>query len=148
MRGPGVTQYRNIRHYSATEKYMEQAVLLYGKGNKETCYLPVGRHSYPFQFQLPSVIPSSFEGDHGYIRFWVKGTIEKNWRTYHVTKLPFTVISPLDLNKIPAANVSYLVIYKLPPRGRRTDDGKLTQMRDNGQLSRTRLHVKSVEQSN
>ncbi|KAL3865925.1 hypothetical protein ACJMK2_043270, partial [Sinanodonta woodiana] len=102
MRGPGESQYRNIRHHSAAEKYMEQAVILYG--NKEKCYLPIGRHSYPFQFQLPSVIPSSFEGDHGYIRFWIKGTIEKNRRTYHVTKLPFTVISPLDLNKLPAAN--------------------------------------------
>ena len=73
--------------------------LFSGHTNKpEKCFLPAGRYSYPFQYQLPPSLPSSFEGDHGYIRYWVRATVEKGRELISVTKKPFSVVSPLDLN--------------------------------------------------
>ena len=71
----------------------------------EKCYLPAGRYTYPFHYQLPAHLPCSFEGEYGYIRYWVKAVIEKGFEQCHVTKMPFTVISPLDLNVVPDSNV-------------------------------------------
>ena len=78
-----------------------------GSGERlDKCYLPAGRYTYPFQCQLPANIPCSFEGDLGYVRYWVKATIEKGRELIHKTKLPFTVICPLELNSVPDSDVS------------------------------------------
>lgn len=67
-----------------------------------------GTYCYPFQFQLPENIPSSFEGEYGHVRYTVKATIEKPKRFTHVTKTAFSVIGSLDLNTIPQIDVSFL----------------------------------------
>lgn len=66
-----------------------------------------GTYCYPFQFQLPENIPSSFEGEYGHVRYTVKATIEKPKRFTHVTKTAFSVIGSLDLNTIPQIDVSF-----------------------------------------
>lgn len=86
---------------------MSISVLLTGTGETNRQFiLPPGRYTYPFQFQLPLDLPSSFEGEHGHVRYWVKGTIEKPWKYDHMTKAVFTVIGVLDLNTVPTATVS------------------------------------------
>jgi len=35
----------------------------------ETLELPAGKHEFPFTFQLPTNIPSSYQDDFGYIRY-------------------------------------------------------------------------------
>ncbi|XP_076380554.1 arrestin domain-containing protein 2-like isoform X2 [Megalopta genalis] len=59
---------------------------------------PEGYQQYQFQFQLPSDIPSSFEHEHGYIRYTVKVIIDRPWKFDHECKIAFTVVSVIDLN--------------------------------------------------
>lgn len=72
-----------------------------------------GTYCYPFQFQLPENIPSSFEGEYGHVRYTVKATIEKPKRFTHVTKTAFSVIGSLDLNTIPQIDVSFFFQNKM-----------------------------------
>lgn len=104
--GSGKHRRTTTRHYSASEQYFNQEVLLYGiwpGQGSETTKLPVGRHTFPFSFTLPPNLPSSFEGAHGYVRYSIKGIIDKPWKFDHTTKRAFTVICILDLNADPAS---------------------------------------------
>nr|XP_022329045.1 arrestin domain-containing protein 17-like [Crassostrea virginica]XP_022329046.1 arrestin domain-containing protein 17-like [Crassostrea virginica]XP_022329047.1 arrestin domain-containing protein 17-like [Crassostrea virginica] len=103
--GTGSNQRTETVSYTAHESYFEQRVPVYGKGvgmGEDNC-LPPGQHVYPFTFQLPPNIPSSFEGGEGFVRYSIKGTIDKPWKFDHDTKRLFTVASPLDLNEYPNA---------------------------------------------
>lgn len=82
-------------------------MLALGHGEK----LPSGQHNFPFQFMLPPTLPSSFEHQYGQVRYMLKATIDKPWKFDHHTKLPFTVVSLLDLNAIPEAPVTLLYIF-------------------------------------
>ncbi|BFZ02476.1 hypothetical protein BsWGS_05515 [Bradybaena similaris] len=102
--GSGRNRRTTTRHYSASEVYFNQDSLLFGSFSNQgsnTVDLAQGRHVFPFQFQIPQGLPSSFEGFHGHIRYTVKCTIDKPWKFDHTTKRPFTIISILDLNQQP-----------------------------------------------
>lgn len=60
--------------------------------------IPFGYHKYPFNFQLPYNIPSSFEHKYGHVRYTIKAVMDRPWKFDHQTKIAFTVISTLDLN--------------------------------------------------
>ncbi|CAH1261424.1 ARRDC3 [Branchiostoma lanceolatum] len=63
----------------------------------DTAVLPAGRHVFPFQYQLPADgLPCSFEGEHGYVRYIVKGTINRPWKFDSTTKRAFTVLDKGD----------------------------------------------------
>ncbi|KAL8565301.1 hypothetical protein ACOMHN_001199 [Nucella lapillus] len=64
--------------------------------------LTSGQYTYPFQFQLPSNGPTSFEGQHGYLRYWVKVIIDRPWNHDQSAKKVFTLICPVDLNREPS----------------------------------------------
>ena len=68
--------------------------------------LQAGRHTFPFVYQLPPNLPSSYESHIGNVRYQLKGTIDKPWKFDHHTKKLFTIISGLDLNTQPSAPVS------------------------------------------
>ncbi|XP_052282969.1 arrestin domain-containing protein 3-like isoform X2 [Dreissena polymorpha] len=109
LRGPGQPRFKDTHHHTASEDYFERTLVLCGDtaniGTEERCVLPAGRYSYPFQCQLPARLPCSFEGEYGNVRYWVKATIEKGRKILHKTKVPFNVLSPLDLNVVPDSNV-------------------------------------------
>lgn len=67
--------------------------------------LEPGEHTYPFTTHLPPNLPSSFEGEHGFIRYTVKGIVDRPWKFDQDVKMAFTVISPLDLNQDPTIKV-------------------------------------------
>ncbi|KAL8615887.1 hypothetical protein ACOMHN_058956 [Nucella lapillus] len=93
-----------IREYSATESYFNQDVLLYGiwpSQGQDTTKLGVGCHRFPFCFVLPPSLPPSFEGEYGYVRYSMKGIIDKPWKFDHFCKRAFTVSCILDLNADP-----------------------------------------------
>ncbi|XP_059165749.1 arrestin domain-containing protein 17-like [Physella acuta] len=91
-------------YYSATEKYFDQEVLLFGiwpNQGSEAKELPSGRHTFPFQFILPLGLPSSYEAGIGYVRYIVTCNIDRPWKFDPKTKRPFTIIALLDLNQQP-----------------------------------------------
>jgi hypothetical protein len=45
-------------------------------------------------------ISTSFEGKHGSVRYWLKAEMDKPWSFNLKTKKAFTVISPIDINKV------------------------------------------------
>ncbi|PSN50628.1 Arrestin domain-containing protein 17 [Blattella germanica] len=67
--------------------------------------LPSGEHYYPFSMILPHHLPSSFEGDYGYIRYTVKAILDRPWKFDHEAKAAFTVLSHVDLNIDPQNRV-------------------------------------------
>lgn len=74
--------------------------------NGEVTVLPMGRHEFPFSFQLPEeTLVTSFEGKHGSIRYWVKVKLHRPRATVKKIKKEFTVIEPIDINT-PALLVS------------------------------------------
>ena len=60
---------------------------------------PGGAHKHQFSFQLPLSLPSSFEGAHGYVRYWAKACMDRPWKFNHDTKSAFTVICPVRLER-------------------------------------------------
>ena len=76
-----------------------------GQMSGDNPVLPEGRHNYPFRFQLPPTLPSSFEGAHGRVRYYLKATIDKPWKFDHTVKRPFTINSSVDLNQMPETRV-------------------------------------------
>ncbi|GFR83465.1 arrestin domain-containing protein 3-like [Elysia marginata] len=95
----------DFRHYYGDEQYFDQDILLHGIWPSQcsnTTELHQGVHTFPFQLQLPAGLPSSFEGQHGHVRYVVSCKIDKPWKFDHKTKRPFTIISILDLNSQPS----------------------------------------------
>uniref|UniRef100_A0A8C3R7W3 Arrestin domain containing 2 n=1 Tax=Cyanoderma ruficeps TaxID=181631 RepID=A0A8C3R7W3_9PASS len=66
--------------------------------NGEATVLQAGRHEFPFTFQLPETLATSFEGKHGSVRYWVKAKLHRPWSTVKKAKKEFTVIEPIDIN--------------------------------------------------
>ncbi|TKR76313.1 hypothetical protein L596_017470 [Steinernema carpocapsae] len=73
------------------------------KKNSSERILPEGRHEVPFSYTLPKTLPSSFEGDYGYIRYTCRAICERPWDFDIVTKKAFTVIGIEDINEDPKA---------------------------------------------
>ena len=74
-----------------------------------------GEYIFPFSFELPEKIPASFEGRPTcYIRYWIKGIIEKPWKMNKEIKLAFTVGATYDLNKDSRAKARLVYMYICP----------------------------------
>lgn len=67
--------------------------------------LQPGEYKFPFNFNLPQNIPSSFEGLHGHVRYTTVSKLDKPCSRDMETKIIFTVICPLDLNRFPHLTV-------------------------------------------
>ena len=61
-------------------------------GSNET-QIPAGEYEFPFQFQLPENIPSSFMSEHGRVAYSVTGVIDDQ-----ETVAFFSVVCEYDLN--------------------------------------------------
>ncbi|XP_076380550.1 arrestin domain-containing protein 3-like isoform X2 [Megalopta genalis] len=88
-----------IDNYYDSEQYFRIKVNVLGSSKSDSrVEIKEGYHQYPFRFQLPSNIPSSFEHKHGYVRYTVEAVIDRPWKFDHECKIAFTVASVLDLN--------------------------------------------------
>ncbi|XP_063770793.1 arrestin domain-containing protein 2-like isoform X1 [Pseudophryne corroboree] len=86
------------QNYSDEVEYVNLRENLLGTDNGTLNILPAGRHEFPFTFQLPETLVTSFEGKHGSVRYWVKAKLHRPWSTVKKTKKEFTVIEPIDIN--------------------------------------------------
>lgn len=87
--------------------------------------IPAGSHTYNFSAKLPDSLPSSFESQFGYVRYTVKAILNRPWKFDQECKAAFTVVSPLDLNKVPESKVSYNLIECLSRDMQLTDTAAL-----------------------
>ncbi|KAL5271860.1 hypothetical protein ACHWQZ_G000159 [Mnemiopsis leidyi] len=90
-------------HYQSREPYFNQNFLLlgYSKG----FVIKSGTHVFPFKFQLPQNLPSTFEGEHGSIRYKLRCSIQRSSkRKFPDADLDINVISLFNLNIVTAAS--------------------------------------------
>lgn len=67
--------------------------------------LSEGTHSYPFAFQLKHLLPSSFRGTYGKIKYKLEFVVDKPWQFDEKYEVPLTIFRSLDLNYDPYARV-------------------------------------------
>ncbi|XP_060608401.1 arrestin domain-containing protein 3-like [Ruditapes philippinarum] len=91
-----------------TEEYIKHSIIVFGKAPEKDVthieFLESGKHVFNYKFDLPPHIPSSFEGRHGYIRYWVKAKIHGVWGLLDQSgRVEFGVERSLDLNNVQGA---------------------------------------------
>lgn len=62
--------------------------------------LPGGNHNYQFACTLPDVLPTSFEGGFGHVRYTVKIVLERPMKFDHKYRVGITVLQQLNLNNV------------------------------------------------
>ena len=88
--------------YSEEEEYLHcNIVLMTKQQNGNDCYLETGEQVFPFQMQLPQILPTSFEHIHARVRYSLKGTMDIPWAFDKTVNLSLTVIQQVDLNTNP-----------------------------------------------
>lgn len=97
----GKTESKDTVH-TGNEEYFQISYYLLGSNQGNEIEIPPGKNVYNFTCTLPPVLPSSFEGEHGYVRYTVKVTLDRPWKFDQETKMAFTVINALDLNLNPS----------------------------------------------
>lgn len=99
---------QDIVTYCSNQQYLSSRTYVVGEPEGDTFDLPAGTYLYRFQIQLPSDLPSSFEGQYGNIRYEVVVRIDRPFKFDNIFTHPFTVITPLNLNSDPTYKVSAL----------------------------------------
>lgn len=94
-------EYQDETNLTGHEEYFSIQYYLLGGKNSGEINLDATTHSYPFTCALPPTLPSSFEGEWGFVRYTVKVTLDRPWKFDQDVKMAFTVISPVDLNENP-----------------------------------------------
>ncbi|KAM6040209.1 arrestin domain-containing protein 2 isoform 2-T2 [Theristicus caerulescens] len=97
LEGHSVGFHAVYHDYTACQTFLHRRCQLI-PDNGEVTVLPAGRHEFPFTFQLPETLATSFEGKHGHVRYWVKAKLHRPWSTVKKVKKEFTVIEPIDIN--------------------------------------------------
>ncbi|CAJ0581147.1 unnamed protein product, partial [Mesorhabditis spiculigera] len=100
---------KSRKHCAHSEPYfLEQFNTNYthkfGSVENQERILPAGKHEIPFSYTLPKFLPSSFEGEFGFIRYTIKALCERPWDFDISTKRAFTVIGIEDINSEPKLN--------------------------------------------
>ena len=95
----GSGEHQTTRRYTSNETYINLRAIVWRKEQVPTQELHAGVHSFPFRFQLPARLPSSFHGSIGWIRYYVEGRIVTGMLKFdHTVKAPITVVEVVDIN--------------------------------------------------
>jgi hypothetical protein len=119
------------RNVKDDQYFVDERIIVWGHGNfNKHCYntlfvrilnaqlildssdgpipiLPRGKHQFPFTFNLPeSALPCSFESRTGYVRYYVKATVDRPYASPPQGLKYFTLIGP----HIDCMDEQYLVI--------------------------------------
>eukprot|EP00058_Branchiostoma_floridae_P001236 XP_002586724.1 hypothetical protein BRAFLDRAFT_77485 [Branchiostoma floridae] len=104
----GSTHYKPVTHFENEQVYFNDRTTVFGQElsdvEEDSVVVEKGLRTFPFEYQLPNrPIPPSFEGDHGFVRYWLKAAIIRAERNNHECKRAFTILTPYDLNDEPEA---------------------------------------------
>lgn len=97
----GKTQSTDTIH-TGNEEYFQITYYLLGSNTGNEIEIPAGKQVYNFTCALPPVLPSSFEGPYGFVRYTVKITLDRPWKFDQESKMALTVINAMDLNLNPS----------------------------------------------
>jgi len=86
--------------FSASEEYFTMKFNLVGSASGEV-EIPAGENVYPFSTALPPLLPSSFDGEYGHVKYTIEAVLDRPWKLDHEVKTRFFVVTPLDLNLHP-----------------------------------------------
>ncbi|XP_071488840.1 arrestin domain-containing protein 3-like [Diadema antillarum] len=97
---------RRTVHYRWRVDFFDLDMTLRGAGKNNNAadriVLPPGDHRFPFSFRLPDKrLPPPLEGTYGWVRYWVKVTIDRPWKFDHHGTRYFSVMTFKDLRHIP-----------------------------------------------
>ena len=68
----GIRPRLTVRTYTSKEVYVSATLVVWSRELSPGCKLEHGSYSYPFQFTLPSVLPSSFQSSIGIVHACVR----------------------------------------------------------------------------
>lgn len=97
-RSEGSDEHR--RYYNAQIPYVDYKKVCLEKEHSHEVLLDAIEYVFPFEFELPDELPTSFEHYNGHIRYWIQGVIHIPWAINRYTHSTFTVINTLNLNTI------------------------------------------------
>uniref|UniRef100_A0A182PSY8 Arrestin_C domain-containing protein n=1 Tax=Anopheles epiroticus TaxID=199890 RepID=A0A182PSY8_9DIPT len=93
--------------FEGREDFLTHTIDFVRSNTDEPIVMEPGRQIYRFDLQLPDVLPTSFEGDYGYIRYTARVVFERPWKFNLTYKIAFTVVNQLNLNAVsPPLNVA------------------------------------------
>lgn len=94
-------QRHRSRHFSSRQDYLSTVIPLLGGQNGPATDIPPGTHTYKFTCALPATLPTSFEGQHGQIRYTVTILVEQSSQRSTTYREGFTVLKNVNLNDDP-----------------------------------------------
>ncbi|XP_053665036.1 arrestin domain-containing protein 17-like [Anopheles marshallii] len=93
--------------FQGKEDFLKHSMDFVRSETDEPIVVEPGRQVYKFALVLPTTLPTSFEGDYGYIRYTVRVVFERPWKFDQSYKIAFTVVNQLNLNTVsPPVNVA------------------------------------------
>ncbi|XP_062563027.1 arrestin domain-containing protein 2-like [Armigeres subalbatus] len=101
--GAAVQRSRRFKRetYMGKEEYIATEVALIPRANDDAIEIPAGTHEYKFSCQIPPHAATSFEGEHGRVRYTVRAVLHRPWKFDQTCTIAFTVLHTLDLNLEP-----------------------------------------------
>lgn len=85
--------------YLGKEEFITYEVALIPRVNDDAIEIPAGTHEYKFSCQIPPHAATSFEGEHGKVRYTIRAVLDRPWKFDQTCTIAFTVLHPLDLNQ-------------------------------------------------
>lgn len=87
--------------YEGKEIYMNTKTYLFGASGATATEMANGTYRYHFSCQLPPLLPASFEGLHGHIRYNIEAVLDIPWRFDKKFIVQFIVVRNDNLNDFP-----------------------------------------------
>lgn len=84
--------------YTGKEEFITSEIALIPRVNDDAIEIPAGTHEYKFSCQIPPQAATSFEGEHGKVRYTIRAVLDRPWKFDQTCTIAFTVLHPLDLN--------------------------------------------------
>ncbi|XP_053691121.1 arrestin domain-containing protein 2-like [Sabethes cyaneus] len=93
----GATTRRREKSYDK-ENYIDFRMKLLDDFDNKAILLAPGVHCFPFKLGLPVSLPSTFIGQHGWIQYYCKTSLQESSGITHRNQQVFIVLNPIDLN--------------------------------------------------